>query len=62
MNIQSLSIVWGPSMLWYPGAEKCTSYSPYEFSMLVNGILELILTTYQTDPEVMHQIQMKNVS
>ncbi|KAK9754221.1 RhoGAP domain [Popillia japonica] len=62
MNIQSLSIVWGPSMLWYPGAEKCTSYSPYEFSMLVNGILELILTTYQTDPEVMHQIQMKNCS
>ncbi|KAI4454664.1 rho/rac/cdc gtpase-activating protein [Holotrichia oblita] len=62
MNIQSLSIVWGPSMLWYPGAEKCTSYSPYEFSMLVNGILELILTTYQTDPEILHQIQMKNCS
>lgn len=62
MTIQSLSIVWGPSMLWYPGGEKCISYTPYEFSMLVNAVLELILTTYQTDPETVQQIQNKYVS
>ncbi|XP_071057187.1 uncharacterized protein [Onthophagus taurus] len=50
MTLQSLAIVWGPSLIWYQQDKNPDpGYNAVNFSLLANKVVEMIFVSYKMD-------------